>query len=287
MAPGTDRTLAATWGPPGDPRPLVTLARPRLRDPVPHLACDEGASLGDAFRSAMCGASAASVLRASGAVAVAVFDVSDWRPFLPEAMRVVDPEADARAARQRDPRNAEALLLAYALHRLVLAWMLDCAPAAVPLRRDAKGCPRLAGDRMHTSLSHAGTRVAIAATTSGPVGIDIEPDVRAGDMPELIGHVAHPEEQRALRKLPAHAQGPALLGLWVRKEALLKAAGIGLEREMRTFLAPPDVALPLPDGSFPGHCATLRMLDAGRGWTMAVAGPPAAGVCHVATPPGH
>ena len=53
------------------------------------------------------------------------------------------------------------------------------------------------------------------------------------------------DELAALANLSDDARGRALLDLWVRKEALLKAAGIGLECEMETFPAPTGVPLPL------------------------------------------
>src|SRR5690606_24842401 len=175
----------------------------------------------------------------------------DWQPHLARAAELIDVHEAARAARQRLPRNRDMLVLAYALHRLLLSQVLGCAIGDVPLGRDAKGCPRLHGDRLFTSLSHAGQRVAIAVAGAGPVGIDIEPVSRAADMPELAERVAHPDELCELAPLGAHALGEALLAMWVHKEALLKAAGIGLEREMDSFVAPWRVALPLPGDTFP------------------------------------
>jgi 4'-phosphopantetheinyl transferase len=64
----------------------------------------------------------------------------------------------------------------------------------------------------------------------------------------------------------------ALLALWVRKEAFLKAAGIGLEREMQTFPAPDNALLTLPRPG--GKQARLQMLDVGPYWVAAVAGSP-------------
>lgn len=68
------------------------------------------------------------------------------------------------------------------------------------------------------SLSRAGD-VVVGATSDGPVGIDIE---RAGQ-PIDRGVVAHPSE----------TADPLLL--WVRKEALLKATGLGLAIAPESF----------------------------------------------------
>ncbi|WP_165942151.1 4'-phosphopantetheinyl transferase family protein [Luteimonas arsenica] len=215
---------------------------------------------------------------AADGVVVAVFDLGDWSAHAPQAAAIIDPTESARAARQRDPANRDALVLAYALHRLLLAQLLGCTPDRVGIHRDAKGCPRLPGDRLHTSLSHAGRCVAVAATATGPVGIDIEADARARGMHDIAARVAHPEELQSLAGLPAADRDRALLRLWVRKEALLKAAGIGLEQEMEEFMAPEGVALALPGDTFPGRTAELRMLDGVPGWSLALAAEPGAPV---------
>src|SRR5690606_13761780 len=189
---------------------------PSSPDPSGH------STLEHAFRCCLRGDAATLAAQAELGVLVAMFDLEDWQPYLARAAELIDVHEAARAARQRLPRNRDMLLLAYALHRLLLSQVLGCAIGDVPLGRDAKGCPRLHGDRLFTSLSHAGQRVAIAIAGAGPVGIDVEPISRATDMPELAERVAHPDELRELASLGAHALGEALLAMWVRKEALLK-----------------------------------------------------------------
>lgn len=233
--------------------------------------------LEQAFARSLHGDGPALAARAESGVLVALFDLEQWQPCLARAAALIDAEEAARVARQRLQPNREVLVLAYALHRLLLATVLGCASHEVALGRDAKGCPRLRGDRLFTSLSHAGQRVAIAITGAGPVGIDIEPAERAREMPELAQRVAHPDELRELSNLAPGALGEALLAMWVRKEALLKAAGIGLELEMDGFVAPWDVVLPLPGDTFRGRTVELRAFH-DAGWACAVATPPGAAI---------
>src|SRR5690606_972083 len=139
----------------------------------------------------------------------------------------------------------------------------------------ALGRPCLPGGDMHTSLSHANGAMAVAVARRGPIGIDMEPSARAAQMEEIAGAVLHTSEQDALAACSGPARDAALLALWVRKEALLKAAGIGLAREMQGFPAPEATPVPLPAVEGPdGEDAVLRMVDAGRGWVAAVAMPP-------------
>lgn len=165
-------------------------------------------------------------------------DAHQWRDMLSCAAQVLDRAEAARVARKRFERDRDLLTLAYATHRLWLAHSLDCDPAAVPLTRDARGAPQLPGTHLSTSLSHCGGAIAIALGAAGAVGVDIEPLARAAGMSELAKHICHPNEWRALARAPAHERDRALLRLWVRKEALLKAAGVGLRWDMAGFEAP-------------------------------------------------
>lgn len=214
-------------------------------------------------------------------VLVVVFDLDGWRRFGSGALALLDATEAARAQRQRDPRNRDALVSTYALHRLLLSRVLKQAPTEVGITRDEKGCPRLPDDAWHTSLSHAAGRAVFAVSAAGPVGIDLEPVDRAQDMDSIVERVVHRDERSALDGLPANARGHALLDLWVRKEALLKAAGIGLECEMEMFIAPVGVPLPLPGERFAGREASLHMVDAGPDWACAAACPPGTPIVRV------
>lgn len=202
---------------------------------------------------------------------VGFFDLREWRPWLADAEGILAPDEQMRVARRRVSEDRIALTLTYALHRTLLGHAMHCEPSQVPLGRTLEGGPSLLGCELHTSLSHAGTRAAaIAVSCRGPLGVDLEPAARAQTMEELRGWVCHRHEEDAIAALPRECRGPALLALWVRKEAFLKAAGTGLAQEMHTFVAPEGAMLPLPRG---GVCRAA-MLDAGPEWVAAVAGAP-------------
>ncbi|WP_167285018.1 4'-phosphopantetheinyl transferase family protein [Marilutibacter alkalisoli] len=179
---------------------------------------------------------------------VAVFRLEHWARWLDACESLLSASESARAARQRRPGFAAMLRMAYALHRLVLGYWMGVAPEKVPLWRDSRGCPRVGMDGWHTSLSHADGRVAVAVSRLGPVGVDIELRGKAGLMPELAERVCTPLEKLMIESLPEHARALALLRLWVRKEALLKAAGVGLAEPMERTHAPEADWLRLPAG---------------------------------------
>lgn len=194
---------------------------------------------------------------------------ADWLRFLPQAYELLDAAESARVACKRRSDDRDTTTLAYACHRLLLARMLDCEPAQVPLTRDAQGCPRLPDTGLWTSLSHAEGWVAFAVSPVGPVGIDIEPASRVAGMAEIAARVCHPRELALLSSLPPARHDRELLALWVRKEALLKAAGIGLAQEMDTFTAPAGEPLALPGAN--AGSVHVHMLDAGAECMAAIA----------------
>ncbi|WP_454832940.1 4'-phosphopantetheinyl transferase family protein [Pseudoxanthomonas wuyuanensis] len=210
-----------------------------------------------------------------GHALVGLFELDDWRGWLPQAAALLDGPERARVQRRRRPVDRETLTLAYALHRLFLQAALSLDAAILPLGRDALGCPRLEGGAAHTSLSHSEAHVAIAVCRHGPVGVDVEPCLRRRVMDEIAAQICHPDEAAEMAAFSEEARTDALLGLWVRKEALLKAAGIGLARSMDSFRAPAGQALPLgPELELELAGKTcLHMLEDMPGVMAAVAAP--------------
>jgi len=204
-------------------------------------------------------------------ILVAFAEVRQWRPWLHEASQLLDATEMVRVHRRRSSADRELLTLAYALHRAMLGAVLALHPRQVPLHRDARGCPRLAGDIACTSLSHADGAIAIAVARV-PVGVDIEPCKRLDVMEEIASRIGHRCELEAIRNRDGCDRAAELLALWVRKEAVLKAEGVGFAVEPDSFSIRADNTARIPGA---GNVHAVRLLAAGERWTAAVAGPPA------------
>ncbi|BDU16070.1 4'-phosphopantetheinyl transferase superfamily protein [Lysobacter auxotrophicus] len=223
---------------------------------------------------------------APGACATAIVDLREWQPWRDEAWSLLDASERQRASQRRFAQDREALALTYALHRLFVAGSLRIEPHAFSIARDAEGAPHLPGmtlegRNVRTSLSHADGVAAFALCALGPVGIDVEAAFRAAELPGIATSVCHPTELESLANFAEPARSRALLALWVRKEALLKAEGIGLAREMCSFRAAAGAEFFLAGSAreLPAACSVrLAMLDVGERWTAAVAAPREAAV---------
>jgi len=186
----------------------------------------------------------------------------------------------ARWHRMRPGPAREAYLVAHALLRVVLGRETGGAPDA--LRFGVAPCAGCGGDHgkpylldapdISWSLSHTNGRVVLAVTHGVPVGIDVESVRHAPyDMPTAA---LSPLERVAL---PVEGRRAALLLYWVRKEAVLKAAGYGLgggvtsltvsppsapSAVLRWEGGPADVHLVDLRGAGPGYVASLAMRGA-------------------------
>ena len=110
------------------------------------------------------------------------------------------------------------------------------------LEHDDKGAPYLPDyPGLSVSISHCRAAVAVAVSSEGRVGIDVECRRRIGD--GLMERVCSAGEQAAVRA----AEDPtmAFLQLWTRKEAVLKRRGTGIQGfgSMVDALAAEDVVV--------------------------------------------
>jgi 4'-phosphopantetheinyl transferase len=82
------------------------------------------------------------------------------------------------------------------------------------------------------SIAHGGGLVAVAFAPC-EVGIDLEPLTRLDDVDQLVRAYASGAEARAITALPRPEREHAFLTMWVRKESVLKATGLGLAFDPR------------------------------------------------------
>lgn len=169
--------------------------------------------------------------RASG-VCVLCLEPGAWYAASEALQALLSPAELTRVQRKRRAQDRDLLTVAYAFHRLAVAEVLALDVDAVRIERDAQGCPRLPDDVCRTSLSHCEDAVAVAIARHGPVGVDVEPVRRAEGMLALAAQVCSANELRRCNTLPVASRERELLRLWVCKEAVLKALGVGLARAM-------------------------------------------------------
>ncbi|WP_371405111.1 4'-phosphopantetheinyl transferase superfamily protein [Kribbella sp. NBC_00662] len=101
--------------------------------------------------------------------------------------------------------------------------LLELAGTLIPdpqLSHDESGRPEVPG--LAVSISHTHHLVVVAASTDGPIGVDLE-EVQPRQMQELADRWFAPEELAWMSTRP-----DGFLRLWTAKEAVGKALGRGL-----------------------------------------------------------
>ncbi|RYD48437.1 MAG: 4'-phosphopantetheinyl transferase superfamily protein, partial [Verrucomicrobiaceae bacterium] len=160
---------------------------------------------------------------------VSVLVIRPGRIPAEEVATCLTEEEKARAARFKFERDASQWAETRAGMRQILGQALGLAPIEVPLVTSPNGKPLLAAPhgQLHFNLSHCEGLAILALSEAGPVGIDLEPCQRAGDVLECEASFCHPEEIRGLPPVPEE-RAKQLLRIWTAKEAILKALGTGL-----------------------------------------------------------
>jgi 4'-phosphopantetheinyl transferase len=119
--------------------------------------------------------------------------------------------------------------------RGLLAAALGELPGDLRLIADRFGKPRLehGAERLQFNLSHSGPVAIMALSTSVPVGVDIELLKPVADADALAERHFTFDERQLLAAASVTARDRAFLQCWTRKEACLKALGIGLTIDSR------------------------------------------------------
>lgn len=132
------------------------------------------------------------------------------------------------------------------LLRLLLASYVEVTAHEIAFQYGPHGKPELkdtANCALHFNTSHSVDYAVFAVTRAGEVGVDIEgvrPEMPRRD--DIVRRYFAPEEQKEWLAVPESERARAFFKLWTRKEAFVKARGVGLFAGLETFA----VSLQLP-----------------------------------------
>jgi 4'-phosphopantetheinyl transferase len=130
-----------------------------------------------------------------------------------------------RCERFLRPRRRRQFIAGRALLRIMLARLLELAPAAIVLDERPGNAPRLAGVGLPAvgfSISHSGPWVACAASLHGPVGLDIECIDAGRDVVALAEQVFDAATAAQVRGCAGAARLQAFYRHWCLYEAGIK-----------------------------------------------------------------
>lgn len=164
------------------------------------------------------------------------------------------------------PEHQQRYVVGRGMLRELLAPRLGIPPGGIEFIGNAYGKPRLAdvhrAPELNFNVSHSGSLALYAFCRDCDVGVDVELMREIEDADDLAERFFSPAEAAALAALPVDQKSLAFLACWTRKEAFIKAIGLGLSCPLDAF----DVSLE-PDAP----ARLLRIdpsIDSVSSWSM-------------------
>jgi 4'-phosphopantetheinyl transferase len=182
-----------------------------------------------------------------------------------------------RAGRFRFDADRASFVASRVWLRVLLAERLGVAPTAIRLLTAAGGKPELAPPLptwLRFSMSRSGSRGLYALARGAEVGVDLEDCSRIVDV-EAVGSMFFSLGERGvLSGLEGDTKQRGFYRIWTRKEAVLKAMGVGLDAPISLLDVTADVArwdTAVPSGSNTARSWCLRDVDVAPGYAAALA----------------
>ena len=167
---------------------------------------------------------------------------------------LLDPVELERAARFRFEVDRERFIIAHGLLRTLLGERLGASPEELRFGRGPYGKPHIEGSDLRFNLSDTKDALLIAIGNGGEIGVDIETMARTVDHMAVGEHYFTPGEVRDIA-VSANAKR-RFLEFWTRKEAVLKASGVGIMDDLRVLRVDGAVnAMTITHEAFVQHAA--------------------------------
>lgn len=215
-----------------------------------------------------------------GAVQVWVLDDAQVDPACTRLAPTLAPDERGRALAYRHARHCNGYIARRGLLRWLIGGYLHCRPEALRFAVSAFGKPvlRWPQARLAFSVSHTDGLALLAFARDCRLGVDVERRAGGLDVADVHGlgrGIFSAREAQALANART-ASADALLCIWTRKEALLKALGTGLSADPTAYTTEDDWRhgaghwRASHDGT-PMSGWTCLDLDAGAGFRAALA----------------
>lgn len=197
------------------------------------------------------------------------------------ATEILSSDEQKRASRFHRVRDRKHFIVARASLRLILARYLNVDPRQISLQHNAFGKPRLTDGAHYPdvrfNVAHSRGVALYALAIGREIGVDlefIEPDFATMG---LARNLFAPEEVAALSTLRNEDFVEGFYRCWTRKEAYVKAKGLGLSLPLNSFVVsvgpPSETPLLLAERNEIGEQNRLTLLDVivGEGFAATLA----------------
>jgi len=165
-----------------------------------------------------------------------VVDLDQWSLSCLEAMQAL-PETEAKKARRfRFETHRNRYIKGHFILRSLIGMYLDIGFYDDEFHANRYGKPAVQTSHedssIHFNISNSENIYACAFSQHSDIGIDIEKIHDLQDMDRIIAEFFSDQEKRRFHSLPEPNRRRTFFKYWARKEALLKAMGMGLSYPM-------------------------------------------------------
>lgn len=140
-----------------------------------------------------------------------------------------------RAAKFQFPKDRDRYVIAHGFLRDVLSRYLKDESSHFKFSVNSFGRPSLKGHDLEFNLTHSADFALVAVTTNHKIGVDVE-RIRSGISAHVIARQYFSKAEVAeLEMVPLELRERAFFVGWTRKEAYIKAQGMGLSLGLDSF----------------------------------------------------
>lgn len=198
-----------------------------------------------------------------------------WRvrldpPELPEQdlRGILARDEVARASRFHFEDDRRRYIKCRSALRILLGRYLEMSPGEICFRYENNGKPEIATPHdsrgLRFNVSHSGGLALIAVVGSGRgIGVDVEMIRPRLDFLDIAKHFFSTREVQAILKVCENKRQEAFIACWTRKEAFLKATGVGMSYSLSEFSVTVDPIGPA------GLCEVRGNSDIVNRWFLA------------------
>lgn len=169
-------------------------------------------------------------------VSLCAGDVHVWRAFFSGEKQdesILTADELSRAKRLVRPVDQEKFIFARLVLRRVLSHYLSISPDKIEFSIGEHGKPFVPDSTVQFNLSHSGDCVLIGVAQAHPIGVDVEHVRPKQDCLALAKRFFTPLEFEAIQSSEKPVE--SFYRCWTRKEAFLKATGLGLTFGLSNF----------------------------------------------------
>lgn len=160
------------------------------------------------------------------------YGVTDELGQRPDLINYLSVNERSKAEKILSSKDRETYLWTHVLLRSIISKKLNVSPMEISIIIDVNNKPVLEDDQLSFNITHTRNSFAIAVSDQRYVGIDMERNVPDFNFISIIDSFFSYRERQFILNT-GRESGNRFFLLWTRKEALLKAFGIGILTDLK------------------------------------------------------